>query len=411
MPDPDTPPPTLAFESTAWAACGFAACILRSQHRQASDGDDGDFVRALSELRLGVVSAKALEVLSRARTPPPADCIRPTVLSPYRTRVQQTNDFEFRKLPGACAIYTAADSGDNPEAVKKAGPLWQAPEHLRLKEGAQVVLLANLDLRKGLCNGSRGRVVGFAERDAELLRSCKGAAEVEGWCGAHQRLPVVRFGARGDFLVDFFDFHGEEVRRRQLPLALGWALTIHKSQGMSLDCLEVDASQAFAEGMVYVALSRARSLAGLHLTGFDPQRVAVSEAALRFYERVGAESEHRVRREEAGSGSSGGVGRLAPVFVHGGFAHDVLAAGSNVAKRVQRATADLGASPGFGAWEAHSAGVGSRMLQAQGWAGQGAGLGKAGQGRAEPVVAVMRPKRLGIGGGGAFGMEDLGVYS
>ena len=51
------------------------------------------------------------------------------------------------------------------------------------------------------------------------------------------------------------------------------------------------------------------------------------------------------------------------------------------------------------------------MLQAQGWAGQGAGLGKAGQGRAEPVVAVMRPKRLGIGGGGAFGMEDLGVYS
>ena len=121
MPDPDTPPPTLAFESTAWAACGFAACILRSQHRQASDGDDGDFVRALSELRLGVVSAKALEVLSRARTPPPADCIRPTVLSPYRTRVQQTNDFEFRKLPGACAIYTAADSGDNPEAVEKAG--------------------------------------------------------------------------------------------------------------------------------------------------------------------------------------------------------------------------------------------------------------------------------------------------
>ena len=100
--------------------------------------------------------------------------------------------------------------------------LWQAPEHLRLKEGAQVVLLANLDLRKGLCNGSRGRVVGFAERDAELLRSCKGAAEVEGWCGAHQRLPVVRFGARGDFLIDVFDFHGEEVRRRQLPLALGW---------------------------------------------------------------------------------------------------------------------------------------------------------------------------------------------
>ena len=115
---------------------------------------------------------------------------------------------------------------------------------------------------------------------------------------APQLFPVVRFVAKGGAgprikLVrpEAFEKHiylkGTCVRR-QVPLALAWALTVHKAQGATIDYLRVDLGGCFAEGQAYVALSRAPSVAGLQVLGFGPQCVRSSELVRRFYAAVDA---------------------------------------------------------------------------------------------------------------------------
>ncbi|GBE86662.1 hypothetical protein SCP_0905420 [Sparassis crispa] len=167
-----------------------------------------------------------------------------------------------------------------------------APQRLILKIGAQVMLIKNID--ETLVNGSMGQVVKFLDPsdpngslDDELpggkplskngaAKPAKKAAEVTPW-------PVVDFlgpgGSRRRVVVQSESFKVElpsgevQASRTQLPLILAWAMSIHKSQGQTLERVKVDLAKVFEKGQAYVALSRATSLDGLQVLHFDPAKV------------------------------------------------------------------------------------------------------------------------------------------
>jgi ATP-dependent DNA helicase PIF1 len=145
-----------------------------------------------------------------------------------------------------------------------------APTVLELKIGAQVMLLRNLDFEQELVNGARGVVVGF-----QTNKSMEKCVLVKFSNGTTQLI------APDEWQVEV----GREVQatRRQIPLALAWALSIHKSQGMTIQRLKLALDHVFECGQAYVALSRATSLQGLQLTSFNPALVKAHHKVLKFY--------------------------------------------------------------------------------------------------------------------------------
>ena len=138
-----------------------------------------------------------------------------------------------------------------------------APETLELKIGAEVMFVAN-NFPAGFVNGTRGRVVDF----------------VDG-------LPLVELPNHREIKVERHSWKLEEDGKTraevaQLPLRLAWAITIHKSQGMSLDAAEIDLSRSFTPGMGYVALSRVRSMDGVYLTGVNQMALTMHPLIFEF---------------------------------------------------------------------------------------------------------------------------------
>ena len=139
---------------------------------------------------------------------------------------------------------------------------------LKLKVGTHVMCIANINLNGELqiANGSQGVVVGFNDK----------------------KLPYVKFNAiKEPFLIDYYIWKSEFNKRvglMQLPLIYSWAITIHKSQGLTLDNAIIDiGSNIFADGQTYVALSRVKSLDGLYLTSFDCSKIKCNPLVKKFY--------------------------------------------------------------------------------------------------------------------------------
>lgn len=171
---------------------------------------------------------------------------------PFRASVEDINMRRLEALGGESRTFEAADEADSPVFARLLDQV-NAPQRLVLRVGAQVILLKNLDFERELVNGSLGVVVGFGSR----------------------HLPVVRFRNGEEVTVDHaewaFELGGKKVASRvQIPLSLAWALSIHKSQGMTLTDVEMSIERVFAEGQAYVALSRVTSLAGLRIVGRLP---------------------------------------------------------------------------------------------------------------------------------------------
>ena len=147
------------------------------------------------------------------------------------------------------------------------------PSILRLKTGAQVMLAKNLNVQEGLVNGARGVIVGFD-------RSLEDAPIVKLKNGRQITLQPERFIMRCG---------SQLFMRRQVPLRLAWAFSIHRSQGMSLDSVEISLARVFEAGQAYVALSRARTLAGLRVLDFTPSAISADSEVLSFYKRLAKE--------------------------------------------------------------------------------------------------------------------------
>jgi ATP-dependent DNA helicase PIF1 len=281
--------PGFAFESGAWKATGFTTVLLDQVFRQRSDAA---FLSMLHELRFGLCSLettrqlrsrlKSTLALDDQRAPSPINGdgkllkIMPTILYPHRKDVSAENDRRLSELTTPLMCFDAQDYAPDARQLTSLDGSCPAPKQLKLKEGAQVILLVNLDTERGLVNGSRGVVTRFAPNAAGLM------------------CPIVRFAASGnEVLVQRHVWKvGESgstllgrgsAQRTQIPLALAYAMSIHRSQGMTIDAVELSLGHSFEVGMAYVALSRVRSLDSLVLLDFHPSAVRADRRVVEFY--------------------------------------------------------------------------------------------------------------------------------
>lgn len=299
-------PKKYAFESPSWNNCIKHTYTLTEIFRQVGDAT---FINILNEIRVGrpkEPTLRALRSCIRAKETPrpgfpmsrtavasvavshtstgawetkslaPEKVIEPTRLFAKKYAVQHYNDGRLKSIPGESRPFFATDSksagGD--AMLKSLQEHCPAPATLLLKENAQVILLRN-KATQGLVNGSRGTVTGFAETpDGKVL-------------------PLVRFETSPEPVIVDPETWTMEVggvimaSREQIPLALAWAISIHKAQGMTISQVEVALQDVFEDGQAYVALSRVTSLAGLVITAdFDERVIKANPSVENFYNKL-----------------------------------------------------------------------------------------------------------------------------
>jgi hypothetical protein len=253
-----------AFQAASWRSVNWAVCYLTEQHRQ-TDGE-AEFIEVLGAMRGNRVESRHVEVLDRRMLRVrglPEDIPQ---LFTHNRSVDEVNDDALRKLEGEEEVFEMAIIGREKftESLRK-GCL--SPEILKLKRDAVVMFTKNHPQGK-FVNGTLGRVEGFeSESGYPIVRTRDG-----------RRIEVTP----AEWVIE----EDEEVVAsiEQVPLRLAWAMTVHKSQGMSLDAALIDLRGSFEYGQGYVALSRVRSLSGLHLLGYNrrafevhPEIVAIDE--------------------------------------------------------------------------------------------------------------------------------------
>ncbi len=247
-----------AYASRTWRELAPSVCYLTEQHRQ-NDAEFSSLLAAIRGNRFGpehrdVLASRKLKVDSLPRSV--------TRLFTHNVDVDRINQAELIKLPGEIRSFVMTSTGDKLLADGlKRGSL--SPERLDLKIGAIVMFTKN-DPDGRYVNGTLGVVSDFDPDDGNPVVLTKGGASVA--------------ARRAEWKVA----EDETVKAgiEQVPLRLAWAITVHKSQGMSLDAAVMDLSNAFEYGQGYVALSRVRTLGGLHLLGWNDRALRVHPEAL-----------------------------------------------------------------------------------------------------------------------------------
>ena len=247
-----------AYDSLAWERTNPVICYLTEQYRQ----DDKNFLGILSAIRRNVFNDDHLsQIKSRAIGRSTAPATAPKLFS-HNANVDSVNTEILTQLSGEQKTFFISSYGQNALVIAlKKGCL--SPESLHLKVGAAVMFTKN-NPKEGFVNGTLGTVEAF---------------------DAHNGYPIIKTRNGTTIAVEPMDWTVEEngkIRAHitQLPLRLAWAITVHKSQGMSLDEAVMDLSDVFEFGQGYVALSRVRRLSGLHLLGWNDRAFQVHPEVL-----------------------------------------------------------------------------------------------------------------------------------
>jgi hypothetical protein len=237
-------------------------CYLTDQYRQTQN--DLNFI--LNEIRTGDVSHRSLELLENTKNNELGDL--PTRLFTHNADVDTLNFSQLKALEGKETVYKARKKG-NPKLLETLKKSVLTYETLPLKIGAKVMFVKN-NYEQGYMNGTMGDVVAFTEDDnLPLVKITDGrviTAEDQVWSVDDET---------GKPLATF----------TQIPLRLAWAITVHKSQGMTLDAAQIDLGKTFEKGQGYVALSRLRDMEGLRLEALNLKALEVDSLVLRADKR------------------------------------------------------------------------------------------------------------------------------
>ncbi len=281
--NPEAKPKDMVIYSNAWQAMSPAICYITEQHRQ----EDDQFLAILNAIRDNKIDESHHELLSTrfvgndsssgdeasvdlGDTSGKSSVL--TKLYTHNRNVDAENNLNLAAIEGDSKTYRMMSSGSDVivEILKKS---CLAQEELQLKKGAEVMFIKN-NQELGYVNGTRGIISDFAADGLPIVTTTNGKkiqVQYETWA---------------------IEENGKiKAQLTQLPLRLAWAITIHKSQGMSLDSAEIDLANTFAFGMGYVALSRVRTLAGIRLIGFNPDALKVDPEVLAFDYKLREESE------------------------------------------------------------------------------------------------------------------------
>jgi ATP-dependent exoDNAse (exonuclease V) alpha subunit len=264
-----------AFMSSAWVEAKFRVCYLTEQHRQ-SDSVLDHILNAVRQQNLQPEHVQSL--LNTRQHSPRAEIV--TRLYTHNANVDRLNQRQLEAIDGKQHSFSAVLEG-NEKLLETLKNSVRAPEHLELKKHAKVMFVKN-NFDQGYVNGSLGEICDFVEDPEQGL------------------LPLVQLSDGSRLLVapetwSIEDEQGQALASfSQIPLRLAWAITIHKSQGMTLDSAEIDLGKTFEHGQGYVALSRLKSLEGLKLVDFNPQALQLDPLATKAdtrFQQLSAEAE------------------------------------------------------------------------------------------------------------------------
>ena len=269
------------FESELWS--GITNYIVLNKIWRQSDPI---YQKILSEVRFGKLTSESETILrSRMNRDWQNEVVRPTLLFSRNYEVDKVNETNLSAISSPVHVFKSQKvidcsrweelglmPGLDSEPVLWAlGKLEQDAtfvNSLELRDGAQVMLMSNCDIESGLVNGSRGVIAGFTKTG----------------------FPIVQFKKGGKHIIEPFTWWSHEMPHvgvKQIPLRVAYAITIHKSQGASIDSAIVDIGKnTFEYGQAYVALSRVRSLEGLYIHAFDVGRIMTHPRVIEFYKGI-----------------------------------------------------------------------------------------------------------------------------
>ena len=256
-----------AFKANVWSELNLKTIYLTKLIRQ-----DGDlkFQKILSDARYGYCSAENYKLLSSLSKTEFGE-IKPTILYPRNFDVDKINKLESEKLIKSGAKnesykidYPNAKYKDKTERWAKSLDI---PETISFCVGDQVVVTANIDQDAGIVNGTRGIVI-----------------DVNPICVTIRKINDVKIEIKYHESTNVED---PSLRLKFMPLKLAYALSIHKSQGMTLDAVEVDIGpKIFAAGQAYTALSRAQNLESVKVKSIAQKSFIVDPEVLKFYKKI-----------------------------------------------------------------------------------------------------------------------------
>ena len=265
------------FESDLWQDLKLKTVLLTENYRQK----EKDFIEILSHMRINALTKDDINFLKQREfrydndlsdilhifaTNSEADNYNNTRLRSIDSK--EYHLFSFDGIYKGKKLITTPKTEKDSNILKRIDTVCNAEKNIVIKNYARVMLLINLDFEKGLINGSCGTVLEIDEDYILILFDNGVTSKIE----------------RHDF--EFYNNEELIAVRKQFPIRLAYGITIHKSQGMSLDKLVVDCSRIFEKGQAYVAFSRIKTFEGLYLHNFNPSRVMVDSKVANFYNHL-----------------------------------------------------------------------------------------------------------------------------